>query len=252
MIPPRVRLRSERAGFLVKTVDRPEELDAALRLRHDIFHREQNGRTLASGVDIDDIDEVCDHLIIRDAATGHVAGTYRLTSTSFARNFYASKRFELGRFLAMPGEKVELGRACVSMGYRNGAVLQLLWRGITEYAAALGARYLFGSASIRDVAPRTARALSEALRTGGYFSEAYGVATRPEHRAWRDEDLPGTPMASDTARRMLPPLFQSYLRAGARIAAEPARDTYLNSFDFLTILDMQTMASRFVRRFRAG
>ncbi len=250
-VEPRVRLSVERAGFLIKTVDCWTELEAALRLRHEVFHREQNGRSMPSGLDVDDIDFVCDHLVIIDGRTRAIAGTYRLTSTLFSHNFYASKRFELARFLSLPGEKLELGRACVDARYRSGATLHLLWRGIIEYAREAGARYLFGSASLRNLPPPVIRALYDRLLDDGCFVETYGVTTKVGcHAPLGVPEKETTRLSDEAMKRLVPPLFHSYLRAGARLCGEPALDPYMDSIDFLTILDLQGMTRRFARRYQ--
>lgn len=239
-------LRIERSGFVVKTLDSEDEILAALRLRHTIFHQEQNGRTLPSGLDVDEIDQVCDHLAVIEMATGRVIGAYRLTSSVHSSLFYSSKRFELGRFLDLPGVKLELGRACVDKSYRNGIVLHLLWRGVIEYAKRIGARYLFGSASLRTVKPADARAVYEYLRQEGHTSSAFPLTTRPQHLALSGQQ---DAVSDEEVHRLIPPLFQSYLRAGAKICSEPALDSFLGSTDFLVVLDREAVAEKFFRRF---
>jgi putative hemolysin len=50
--------------------------------------------------------------------------------------FYTALEFDLGGITAPVGELMELGRSCVEPGYRTGAVMQLLWRGIADYVDA--------------------------------------------------------------------------------------------------------------------
>jgi putative hemolysin len=216
-------------------------VEASLRLRHDVFHLEHHGRQLPSGLDVDDVDGECDHLGVFDSQ-GLLRASYRLTATSFSSSFYAARRFELDAFLALPGTKVELGRACVAPGKRNGVALHLLWRGIAAYGQAAGARYLFGSASVRTTDMSRARAIWDSLRDGGHVADRYGVRVRPDARALNG-CRPG--LAGE-----LPPLFRTYLKMGASIAGEPARDPYLGSVDFLAVLDVAAMSARFRRRYR--
>jgi putative hemolysin len=236
-----VPLALDAGAWTIKTLSSWVEVEAALRLRHDVFHVEHHGRRLALGVDIDEVDFVCDHLGVFDGE-GRLQASYRLTATTFSDRFYASRRFELDEFLATPGPKVELGRACVAPGRRNGILLHLLWRGIAAYAERIGARHLFGSASVRTTDMARARAIYERLRTDGHTTDAYRVRVRPEARAILPTLVAGEPGT-------LPPLFASYLRAGAKIAGEPARDGYLGSVDFLTVLDVASMSERFQRKY---
>jgi putative hemolysin len=88
---------------------------------------------------MDEFDLRCDHLIIQDAASREVIGTYRVNASTYSRNFYSNKEFHLDNFLRSPGCKLELGRACIHKDYRNGRVLSLLWKGIVMYSERVGA-----------------------------------------------------------------------------------------------------------------
>lgn len=63
---PKVEIFSEKGPFVLKTVSDTEELIEALRLRYQVFHREMLGKTKTRGIDVDEFDFVCDHLIIKD------------------------------------------------------------------------------------------------------------------------------------------------------------------------------------------
>ena len=57
------------------------EVRAAQALRFAIFNLELNeglAESLATGLDADPYDEVCDHLLVEHVPTGEVVGTYRL------------------------------------------------------------------------------------------------------------------------------------------------------------------------------
>lgn len=67
--------------FIVKLAERYKEFEDALRLRFDVFNRELNEGLSApylNGMDRDEYDDYCDHLIVVDAETGETAGTYRM------------------------------------------------------------------------------------------------------------------------------------------------------------------------------
>jgi putative hemolysin len=68
------------AGYSVVVAAGVEEIRAAQRLRHRVFADEMGAvlRTPIAGLDVDEFDEFCDHLIVRDDQTGEVVGTYRM------------------------------------------------------------------------------------------------------------------------------------------------------------------------------
>ena len=68
------------SGYTLLIADDANQVAAAQRLRHEVFAGEL-GATLPPGVaglDVDEFDEHCDHLIVRDDSTGEVVGTYRM------------------------------------------------------------------------------------------------------------------------------------------------------------------------------
>src|SRR5271167_99798 len=63
------------------------ELRAAFRLRFLVFNLELNEgleAAYATGQDTDEFDGVCDHLIVEQASTGKVVGTYRVQTGAMA------------------------------------------------------------------------------------------------------------------------------------------------------------------------
>ena len=71
-----------RAGNLeVKLAKNLTELDAAMRLRFEIFNLELQEGLVSSydrGYDTDAYDAYCEHLIVKDLKSDEVVGTYRL------------------------------------------------------------------------------------------------------------------------------------------------------------------------------
>src|SRR5207302_6147816 len=66
------------------------------------------------GRDRDCFDFACDHLMVHDAATGKLAGRYRMQNWYRAKGnmgFYGEQFFDFSPFERMRGEVLELGRA---------------------------------------------------------------------------------------------------------------------------------------------
>src|SRR5687768_1892965 len=130
------------------------EVKAAQALRFAVFNLELNeglAESLATGLDADPFDEICDHLVVEHVPTGEIVGTYRLqTGLTAGRNrgYYSEQEFDFSPFESIRRELVELGRACVHQKHRNLVVLGLLWKGIADYAREHGGRYLCGCSSI--------------------------------------------------------------------------------------------------------
>src|SRR5262249_56467752 len=92
----------------------------------------------------------CDHLLVRELATGDVIGTYRMLPperAARAGGLYAETEFHLTRLLGLDG-LVEIGRACVRADHRTGVAISLLWTGLLRYLLDGGHEVVIGGASI--------------------------------------------------------------------------------------------------------
>ena len=88
----------------------------------------------------------------------------------------------------------------------------------------------FRLGKFRTVKPAEARAVYEYLRREGHTSTSFPLTTHPQHLALCDG--PEEEIADEEIHHLIPPLFQSYLRAGAKICTEPALDTFLAALTF--------------------
>jgi putative hemolysin len=216
------------------------DLEAAQRLRFEVFNLELNeglDNAYLNGLDRDRFDEVCDHLIVEVIETGLVAGTYRLQTGAFAaahHGYYSEQEFDFTPFEPIRCELVELGRACVDRDHRKMSVLNMLWRGIVNYAVDRRARYLIGCSSLTSQLPALGHAMFNALRDEHLAAKPF--QTSPLHKNVLPLALPATDCAPP------PRLLRAYLSLGAKICGPPALDTDFKTIDFLTFLDLDAMS----------
>ncbi len=244
---PKVEISASVGSFELKTVTTQEELVQALKLRYQIFHCEMIGKTKPRGIDVDEFDFICDHLIIKDKRSNKIVGTYRLNCSLFSRNFYSQNEFDISPILAMPGVKLELGRACIEKDFRRGAVISLLWKGITLYMAKTNSDILFGCASIKTQSPRQAALLfrhfeNQQRYRPDYFCPPTAKYQMPNLDLWLshlDRDL--TLEEISEAEALVPSLCDAYLKFGAILGGEPAYDEEFKCIDFLTILEKNNL-----------
>jgi len=100
---------------------------------------------------VDEFDDFCDHLIVRDDATGAVVGTYRMLPPKAAERAgrrYGDGEFDMSRLSPLRDQLVEAGRSCVHTDHRAGAVVNLMWAGIARYLHLNNLRWLGGCASV--------------------------------------------------------------------------------------------------------
>lgn len=241
----KVHVYQSSENFILKTAESPFELRQVLKLRHEIFYRELQNKETENQLDIDDLDNVCDHLIIIDKKTSQIVGTYRLISSAFSERFYSEGEFEIGEIIKLPGNKLELGRACIHKEYRTGAIINLLWKGIAEYIKKTNTKYLFGCASVQTVDPMVAGRLMSYLRSKELSTSEYNVRPTEKYRS----EIVEYPV-DESMEKELPPLIQSYILAGAKFYGKPALDADFECYDFFMMLKIDEMSRLFRRRYR--
>jgi putative hemolysin len=238
----KISVFSEKGPYILKTITSSEELVEALKLRYQVFHREMIGKKKSTGVDVDQFDFICDHLIIIDQRIDKIIGTYRLNSSLFSNHFYSANEFNLRKILETEGNKLELGRACIQKDYRNGIVISLLWRGIAEYMQKSNSEILFGCASIKTESPRQAALLYRHFAGEERFLDHLLCPptlkySMPGIGNWIESfNRPLTEEEKAEVHELIPPLCRAYLKAGAVLGGEPAYDAEFKCIDFLTIL----------------
>ncbi len=240
--------------YEVRFARTPEELDAVLRLRFEIFNVELGEgfeSSYRTGRDEDEFDAVCHHLIVVEVETGTIVGSYRMqTSEMAARHlgFYSDQLFDLSALSDdVRAASFEIGRACVAKTHRSTQVLFLLWKGLAIYVTANRKRFLFGCASLTSQDPAEGKALFDRLVAGGHRHPEVVVPPRSGYECFGPgfEAPPGV-------RPKLPTLFRTYLRHGARICGPPAIDREFGTIDYLVIFDVEAMDRRMVRTFFGG
>lgn len=210
-------------AYVVRFARDEGEIRAALRLRYEVFNLELNeglASAHAMGMDEDEFDEVCDHLIVLEEDSGTVVGTYRMQTGTMAGlhlGYYSACEFDFNPFEPFRDYLLELGRACVHRDHRTIAVISMLWREIVRYALDRNARYLIGCSSLTSQDPAHGWALYNRFAADGHLSDPQ-FRTVP-HPAFQLESV--KPLAECPPP---PKLLRAYLGIGARICSIPAID----------------------------
>lgn len=235
--------RSNQAGLEVRLAQDASEVLEAQRLRHAIFSEEYGARLSANGIDHDVFDAYCDHLLVRDSLTQEVVGTYRILppeSAARLRCWYSETEFFMNRIERLRDSTVEVGRSCVHSHYRGGAAIMMLWSGVAQYMKLGGYKHLIGCASV-------------SLRDGGIQAASLYQQLAPhmapaELQVFPKNRLPVERLNAEAGVEP-PPLVKGYLRLGAKVCGDPAWDPDFNTADFLMLLSLDNMSSKYARHF---
>jgi putative hemolysin len=245
VLPSRVQI--ELGKYQIRLAESEMEREAACRLRFKVFNLELGEGLMSSyttGLDKDQFDYVCDHLIVEDRSSGEIVGTYRMQSgVEAARRlgFYSAQEFDFAPYEPVREHVLELGRASIDRDHRTSEVLTLLWRGIAQYCKGYGLRYLIGCSSLNS---------QDAAEGWAVYEQLFAFLAAPQFRTTptaayilpRNIDLP-------QLSPKIPKLLKTYIGVGARICGEPAWDREFGTIDFLTLLDLHQLTPAARNRF---
>lgn len=239
--------------YTVRLARTPEEVDAALRLRFEVFNVELGEGLDASFIterDEDKFDANCHHLIVLESEIGAVVGTYRLQTLEMAGdafNFYCAGEFEMENLPpAVLARSLEIGRACIAREHRNTRVLFLLWKGLAAYARETRKRYLFGCCSLTSQNPAEAILAERLLRRENHFHTSFYLLPHEKYIC-RTESFTSADSEKDDFE--LPKLFRTYLRFGAKVCSPPALDREFKTIDFFVLFDFAAMEEKYRQMF---
>jgi len=264
--PARPSIHAEVGRYRLRLAQSVEDRDAACRLRFKVFNIEL-GEGLESsyktGMDTDQFDLFCEHLLVEDKLESHpvrrIVGTYRMQSgTTAAQNlgYYSEQEFDFSPYKPLRAGTLELGRASIDREHRTPEVLTLLWRGIAQYATEMGLRYLIGCSSLNSSDPLQGWQMYRQLEPYRVAPEfrtvpTVGYGCPSEHEGECTQPSPGEQNLPPTAPAKVPKLLKTYLAIGARICGPPAWDREFGTIDFLTLLDLELLSPSARNRFLA-
>ncbi len=251
---PNVKIYIENNKYIIKTVENSQELECVLKLRHDVFYKEMLNTLKSNRIDLDKFDPLCDHLAVVDKLTGSYIGTYRLNSSLFNRRFYSSTEFNIKNILSLEGNKLEVGRACVHKDYRDGILIALLWKGLSEYIKRTNTRYIFGCSSIKATDINEIIPVYLYLRKNYFPGNNQKVYPKINFRIKKFNKyvrhyIRTNNKEYDFSSKYMSSLLKAYLRIGAVICGEPVIDWQFKCTDFFTLLDMQHLNRKVEKRF---
>jgi putative hemolysin len=241
------------ADLEIKITTDPSEIEEAQKLRFQVFNVEMDKglkASYATGLDSDEFDRYCEHLIVRDLSSKEVVGTYRLLLGSRARNsigYYSEREFDLENIKKLDGEFLELGRTCARKDFRDRALIPLMWEAIAQYINTHKVRFLFGCGSLYTTRLDEVSEIYSMLKRKFYAREAYRVAPAA-HCKFEGLDSDVKTDDEQSLFVKLPSLIKGYLRIGALVCGPPALDEEFGTADFFLLLDFSTMSSDYLRR----
>ena len=232
--------------YVVRLARTHQEVQAALRLRFEVFNLERGeglATSFATGRDEDVLDSTSHHLILIERSRRQVIGTYRLRNYENAKTpegFYSSTEFDLSSLpIDVPKNAIEVSRACLAKSHRNASALRLLWKGLASYSMRQQKSYVFGCVSLGGQNPIEGGQLFEVLSDGGHLHPHFRVQSQMGFKClWYKS------AGSDRRTATLRNPIQPYLQMGAKVCGPPAMNRQFRTIDFFTILNLKEVEPR--------
>lgn len=230
-----------RGRYAVRLARGDDDRLAAQRLRYLSFI---DGRAVAvqgaraQGLDSDDLDAVCDHVMVEDTRDGVLVCCFRLlplTNGSEIARSYSARYYDLSALADYPQPMVEMGRFCIHPAHRNDPdILRAAWGAMTRYIDDRKVGMLFGCSSFEG---QEADAHMEAL---SLLKEKHLAPKRwlPRVKAPKvfrfARSLRLRKPDVKLAMRRMPPLLRSYLALGGWVSDHAVIDPDLNTLHVFT------------------
>lgn len=239
----------------LKLAETKVEIENAQKLRNYVFFEEPEGAKEASGkIDSDEFDDVCEHLLVIDGSdlgNEKVVGTYRLlrkTPDKQVTKFYTETEFDISKLKDTNLNLLELGRSCIHPDYRDGKVIQLLWKGIGIFIAHHDIKYLFGCGSFQGADVKQHELGLSYLYHFHSVDDDIAPHVRPELAA-NYNIIPKKELNKKEGLRSLPTLLKGYIRTGCKIGKGAFLDNFCNTTDVCIVLDTTNLAKRYSEHF---
>jgi L-ornithine Nalpha-acyltransferase len=221
----------------------PRDVRAAQRLRHRCF-LEVRGRARPDGLDQDEHDALCDHVLVEDG-TGRLVACYRLRVFSGdLSESYAAQSYDLSRLERRKVRMIEVGRFCIAPEVMDPDALRTAWGTLTKVVDAERVRLLFGCASLPGAEPARHR---DAL---AFLAASVGPDEWiPGRRAEEVVALP-PPATERSGLRGLPPLLRTYLAMGGWVSDHAVVDRDLDTLHVFTAVETARVPAARARALR--
>lgn len=221
----------------------------ALRFRSFLQRR---GLAQGKGLDADEFDGLCGHVLLEERDNGRLVGCYRLLPIAVGaslRHSYAGQAYDLSALEDYGGAKLELGRFCLDPDCHDPDILRLAWAAMTRIVDAGGVKLLFGCSSFDGAAPGRHQVALALLRN--HLAPAQW-APRPRaaevHRYSEETAPPTLPREAITG---LPALLRTYLAMGGWVSDHAVIDRNLDTLHVFTAVEIDRIPPARARALRA-
>ena len=224
------------------------DIEAAQRLRWRAFRGGQG-----EGVDADDHDALCRHVLVEEEASGRLVATFRLMHFQSGAGIgasYSAQYYDLDALRAFERPMVEMGRFCIEPGLTDPDILRAAWGAVTRFVDAEGIELLFGCSSFQGTDTRTYADAFAMLKERHLAPKRWLPRIKAPNVFRFAQRLRRSPDRK-TALQTMPPLLRSYLTMGGWVSDHAVVDRDLNTLHVFTGLEIRLIPPARARALRA-
>ncbi|MEM0988352.1 MAG: GNAT family N-acyltransferase [Pseudomonadota bacterium] len=239
-----------------RLADTDEDVRACQRLRHSCFFEGRGVENADdSGLDADEFDVHCRHMMVEDSRTGTLVCCFRimpLNNGSEISRSYSAKYYNLDALEDYPGKMVEMGRFCVHPEWKDPAIIRVAWAGMTKFVDDEGVQMLFGCSSFYGVdADEYMDAF--ALLKERHLAPSRWLPTVKAPRVFEFAARLGLKRPDmKLALSRMPPLLRTYLIMGGWVSDHAVIDNELNTLHVFTGVEIARVPKARARLLRGG
>ncbi len=242
------------AGFLrgryeARFTNDPGDVGDAQRLRYICFRGDD-----PDGLDQDAFDGDCDHILVRETATGRLVCCFRLMpfrdGTQIGKS-YTAQFYNLSNLESYQGRMVEMGRFCIHPDCNDPDILRVAWGALTRYVDDTGVDLLFGCSSFKGT---SAEAYEDAfaLLKDRHLAPKRWLPRVKAPKVFRFASrLRLRKPNLKLAMKHMPPLLRTYLVMGGWVSDHAVVDNDLGTLHVFTGLEVKSVPASRKRLLRA-
>lgn len=228
---------------------------ACQQLRYMTFIDTRGLPDQTGGVDSDEFDPLCRHMMVEDTRSGQLVCCFRimpLASGSEISRSYSAKYYNLDALRDFPGKLVEMGRFCIHPAWKDPAIVRVAWTAMTQFVDDEGIELLFGCSSFYGVDAEE-------------YADAFALLKDKHIAPKRWLPRVKAPKVFRFARRFrlrrpdmklalgrMPPLLRTYLVMGGWVSDHAVIDNELNTLHVFTGVEIARVPKARARVLRGG
>lgn len=247
-------LTLKKGRYAARLADTRADVEAAQRLRYLAFIADTGAAPRPMGVDADDFDIPCHHVLVEDAKSGVLVCCFRLLMIPDGREIgrsYSAQYYELSALEAFKGPMVEMGRFCIHPEWKDPDIVRVAWGMMTRFVDDSGAEMLFGCSSFHGTDAEAYHDAFAMLRDKHLAPKRWLPKVKAPNVFRFARKLRREP---DEKRAMLtmPPLLRSYLVMGGWVSDHAVVDRDMGTLHVFTGLEIRSIPPARKRLLRAS